>query len=60
MSSSSDQSDGNRKRLTKEQHLDKTIEKLGGFSYFQMFAYCAISFGINSIGYWFYQVGYFI
>ena len=44
--------------MTAEQKLDKYIEKAGGFGRFQYFAYFAVSTGINSVGFWFYQLGY--
>jgi hypothetical protein len=43
-----------------EQKLDQCIEDLGGFGKFQLFAYWAVSSGINSAGFWFYQLGYFM
>ena len=44
--------------MTAEQKLDKKIEEIGGFGKFQLFAYFAVSTGINSLGFWFYQLGY--
>lgn len=44
--------------MTAEQKLDKQIEEIGGFGKFQLFAYFAVSTGINSLGFWFYQLGY--
>lgn len=44
---------------TQEDRLDDCIEKeLGGFGKFQVFAYLSVSTGINSVGFWFYQMGY--
>ena len=40
-----------------QQNLDKVMEDLG-FGRFQILAYAAIGFGINSVGFWFYILGY--
>ena len=44
--------------MSQEDKLDNVIEQLGGFGKFQTFAYFAVSTGINSVGFWFYQLGY--
>ena len=44
--------------MIQEEKLDDVIEQLGGFGKFQTFAYLAVSTGINSVGFWFYQLGY--
>ena len=38
-------------------NLDKVMEDLG-FGPFQLLAYSAIAFGMNSTGFWFYILGY--
>ena len=40
-------------------NLDKVMEDLG-FGRFQYLVYVAIGFGINSVGFWFYILGYLI
>lgn len=42
------------KPLTAEEKLDKAVEDLGGLGRFQVFAYVAISSGLNACGFWFY------
>ena len=43
---------------TPEQKLDQAVTELGGFSKFQIFAFLAVSAGLNSNGFWFYQQAY--
>lgn len=43
-----------KKPLTPEEKLDQAIEDLGGLGQFQVFAYVAISSGLNACGFWFY------
>jgi len=49
-----------RKKLSAEEKLDEAVEDLGGFGNFQIFAYLAVSSGLNACGFWFYQLGYLI
>ena len=44
---------------TPQVNLTKVMEDLG-FGRFQYLAYAAIGFGINSVGFWFYILGYLI
>jgi MFS family permease len=44
--------------ISAEEKLDNCIASLGGFSYFQLFAYYSITLGLNSVGFWLYSISF--
>ena len=44
--------------MTMEEKGDQKFEEIGGFGRFQLYAYIAITFGINCQGWWIYNFGF--